>query len=169
MELQITLLIASSMLLGYLVKGRWGQNNKPIWTDQITGLPNRADFERSVEIGLRSSRNIGLIIIDLDDFKSINDHQGHLAGDRLLRQAAEILRDATGDLGTIFRWGGDEFVLLLPDATDTLDSICHSIEQRFQAAGLELSCSTGSTYQQTNDTAITLFERADQNLYSNKS
>ena len=169
MELQIALLIASSMLLGYLVKGRWGQNNKPIWTDQITGLPNRADFERSVEIGLRASRNIGLIIIDLDDFKSINDHQGHLAGDRLLRQAADILLEATGDQGTLFRWGGDEFVLLLPDATDTLDSICHSIEQRFQAAGLGLSCSTGSTYQQPNDTAITLFERADQNLYSNKS
>ena len=85
MELQITLLIASSMLLGYMVKSRWGLNNKPLWVDQITGLPNRADFERSVEIGLRSSRNIGLIIIDLDDFKSVNDHQGHLAGDRLLR------------------------------------------------------------------------------------
>ena len=74
MELQITLLIASSMLLGYMVKSRWGLNNKPLWDDQITGLPNRADFERSVEIVLRSSRNIGLIIIDLDDFKSVNDH-----------------------------------------------------------------------------------------------
>ncbi|MBH58445.1 MAG: hypothetical protein CMJ82_14815 [Planctomycetaceae bacterium] len=169
MELQITLLIASSMLLGYMVKSRWGLNNKPLWVDQITGLPNRADFERSVEIGLRSSRNIGLIIIDLDDFKSVNDHQGHLAGDRLLRQAAEILLNATCDTGTLFRWGGDEFVLLIPAASDTLDATCISIEQQFQSANLGLSCSTGSTWQQANDTAITLFERADQNLYSNKS
>ena len=177
MELQITLLIASSMLLGYMVKSRWGLNNKPLWVDQITGLPNRADFERSVEIGLRSSRNIGLIIIDLDDFKSVNDHQGHLAGDRLLRQAAEILLNATCDTGTLFRWGGDEFVVFLKDmsideARRVLKRVQLSLRRRPIARldGIPVTFSAG--YAEISAMSAEAIEaavkEADREMYSRK-
>ena len=169
MEVQIALLIAASFLLGYLVKGRWGQKYKPLWVDHITGLPNRANFDHAVKLALRGPTEAGLVIIDLDDFKSVNDQQGHLAGDALLKNAAETLSNLTSDYGTLFRWGGDEFVLLVPTADHHLDNICSMIEAQFSKADVGLRCSTGSARRQPNDTPATFFERADQNLYANKS
>ncbi|MBA63514.1 MAG: hypothetical protein CMJ76_14245 [Planctomycetaceae bacterium] len=169
MKLHIALLIAASFLLGYLVKGRWGQRSGRGWKDHITGLPNRADFEQSAELGLTSGNKMALIIIDLDNFKIVNDQQGHLAGDNLLKEAANNLLQTTSDLGTLFRWGGDEFVLLMSECPQNLTAVCTQIEEQFDAADLGLSCSTGSAKQQKSDTAATFFERADLNLYSNKS
>jgi len=75
----------------------------------------------------------------------------------------------TSELGTLFRWGGDEFVLLITESPEELGSLRTQIEERFEAANIGLSCSTGSARQQTSDSAAAFFQRADQNLYSNKS
>ncbi|MEC9095369.1 MAG: GGDEF domain-containing protein [Planctomycetota bacterium] len=169
MELQLTLLMAACFMLGYLVKSRWGQPCVMVWKDHVTGLPDRSAFERRVKLGLTSRNKMALIIIDLDNFKSVNDQQGHLVGDSLLQEAAHTLLKTTANLGTLFRWGGDEFVVLIDESPMNLLEVCTQIEKQFDAADLGLSCSTGSTEQQTNDTAATFFERADLNLYSNKS
>jgi len=169
MELQLLLLIAASFALGYLVKGRWGQPRAAIRNDHITGLPSRADFEHRLTLGLKTRGELGLIIIDLDDFKAVNDQQGHLAGDSLLQEAASTLLHTTSELGTLFRWGGDEFVLLITESPQDLGTLCNRIEERFEAANIGLSCSTGSAKQQTGDSAAAFFERADQDLYSNKA
>ena len=169
MELQLLLLIAASFALGYLVKGRWGEPGAAIRNDHITGLPSRKDFEYRLALGLKTRCDIGLIIIDLDEFKTVNDQQGHLAGDSLLQEAASTLLHQTSKIGTLFRWGGDEFVLLITESPQELGTLCNQIEERFEAANIGLSCSTGSARQQAGDSAAAFFERADQDLYSNKS
>ena len=99
----------------------------------------------------------------------INDQQGHLAGDLKLKSAAKKLLEITAEEGMLFRWGGDEFVLLVPNSSQNLSELGHRLETEFNASTLGLTCSTGYALQQENDTPETLFDRADQILYSNKS
>ena len=146
-----------------------GQRGTLMGIDQTTGLPGRPDFERAVQLGLKSGSGLGLIIVDLDNFKVINDQQGHLAGDLKLKSAAKKLLEITADEGMLFRWGGDEFVLLVPNSSQNLSELGHRLETEFNASTLGLTCSTGYALQQENDTPVTLFDRADQILYSNKS
>jgi diguanylate cyclase (GGDEF)-like protein len=88
--------------------------------DALTGLGNRRAFDESLAAELsravRAGRPLSLIVGDLDGFKAINDRHGHLAGDVCLREVAEVVRNLTRQPDTCFRWGGDEFVVLLPEA-----------------------------------------------------
>ena len=88
-------------------------------TDDLTGLLNRGTFEVYVEQRVREGQPFGLIMLDLDDFRLINNSQGHQAGDEALRQIASTLVRAGRDTDLVFRYGGDEFAFLLPltDAT----------------------------------------------------
>ncbi len=87
--------------------------------DSLTGLPNRKLFSDRTEIALaqagRSQKNVAVIMLDLDNFKDINDTLGHDVGDHLLKTAAERLKAAMRKSDTVARFGGDEFVLLLPE------------------------------------------------------
>ena len=87
--------------------------------DALTGLPNRRAFEEAVQVeaarAARSGRPSALLIVDVDSFKSINDTRGHSAGDDCLRQVAHALSGQLRHANRCFRWGGDEFVMLLAD------------------------------------------------------
>ena len=87
--------------------------------DSLTGLGNRRRFEQEVEAEMaRSRRQVtpgALLLIDVDHFKSVNDSLGHLAGDKVLKQIAEILDDRLRESDSLARLGGDEFAILLPD------------------------------------------------------
>jgi len=87
--------------------------------DDLTNLPNRSllyeRIEQLVVTTKRSEREFSVLIMDLDQFKEINDTLGHLCGDRLLQQVAPCLRQAVRESDTVARLGGDEFAVLLPD------------------------------------------------------
>lgn len=91
-------------------------------TDELTGLVNRREFERITEESLlaadRFNTGACVMLIDLNGFKQINDTLGHQFGDRVLQAAADRLRAAVRDTDVVGRWGGDEFVILLPGIED---------------------------------------------------
>jgi diguanylate cyclase (GGDEF)-like protein len=91
--------------------------------DQLTRLPNRGEFERisDAEVATAERTGVGfaLLLFDLNGFKSVNDNYGHQAGDELLQIVAERLQHATRDTDVVARWGGDEFVVLMPGVTST--------------------------------------------------
>ncbi|MGN6376015.1 MAG: putative bifunctional diguanylate cyclase/phosphodiesterase [Sphingomonas sp.] len=90
--------------------------------DPLTALPNRASFSKSVDEAIaHAGRNrlVGVMLIDLDRFKHVNDTLGHLAGDRLIQDVAARLIDCVGDQGIVSRLGGDEFAICMADCRDT--------------------------------------------------
>jgi diguanylate cyclase (GGDEF)-like protein len=90
-------------------------------TDHLTALPNRRAFYQSahylIEQARRHDRPLAVVLLDVDRFKEVNDHLGHPQGDRALRTVANALRKAGRKLDVSSRIGGDEFVVLLPDAS----------------------------------------------------
>jgi diguanylate cyclase (GGDEF)-like protein len=87
-------------------------------TDELTGLTNHGHFQDLLSAELEEVRRyrypVGLIMLDIDDFKSINDTYGHQQGDVVLRQVAKVLRDTSRDVDTPARYGGEEMALILP-------------------------------------------------------
>ena len=87
-------------------------------TDALTGLENRRSIERQLETmfahGLRLKEPLGCVMCDLDRFKSVNDEHGHHAGDAVLKQFAQILKRAAREIDVVGRYGGEEFIILLP-------------------------------------------------------
>ncbi|MBI2060333.1 MAG: GGDEF domain-containing protein [Nitrospirae bacterium] len=92
-------------------------------TDPLTGLGNRRYCEQRLEEELaraqRYDRSLALLLLDLNGFKAINDRYGHAAGDDVLAQVGAALREAIRRTDSVFRFGGDEFVVLLPETTDS--------------------------------------------------
>lgn len=82
--------------------------------DELTGLPNRRHFNATVHRYIKTYRVVSLLLLDLDDFKLYNDSHGHVDGDRLLQQVAQLLSDNLGPSGVVCRYGGEEFAIALP-------------------------------------------------------
>jgi diguanylate cyclase (GGDEF)-like protein len=105
-------------------------------TDDLTGLLNHGTFERWLEQSVESREPFSLIMLDLDDFKAVNDALGHQAGDRLLAEIARAIVAAGRETDRVFRYGGDEFALILPgtDATSAL-AVAERIRGAIHAIG----------------------------------
>ena len=160
--------------------------------DKLTGLPNRALFEEMLEAAISRARRhdlgVGVIYLDLDNFKLVNDSLGHHAGDDLLKQLAERLRGCTRETDLVARQGGDEFLLLLADlergigpvagteagllvAESVATRVHEALQEPFDLGGVEFftSASLGvSLFPQDATDAISLLKNADTAMYQSK-
>lgn len=154
-------------------------------SDALTGLPNRRQFEeflqKEIERTARYNHPIALLFIDIDDFKSLNDRYGHLEGDSVLKQLAEILRQNVRRSDMMARWGGEEFIAALVEtdgagAQKVAERIRRSIENaRIHldngVMSLNLTASVGVAVCESPGKLITvntLIRKADQAMYEAK-
>jgi diguanylate cyclase (GGDEF)-like protein/PAS domain S-box-containing protein len=149
--------------------------------DPLTGLPNRLYLQSYLKRALAESEATGvplaLLFLDLDRFKFINDSRGHETGDALLREVARRLRESVGPGQEVVRMGGDEFVVVMRDATDgrSLEQlgnrILQALSQPFSFGNLQfqVSCSVGtSVYPRDAQDISTLVRSADTAMYHAK-
>ncbi len=155
---------------------------REVFTDQLTGIGNRRYFEvvSEARISAHRERNIpfGLLMFDIDTFKSVNDVHGHLIGDMAIKMVAGTAARAVRALDTVARFGGDEFVVLVPNCTPEylasvgeriralVDSSWLDVERDIQ---LKITISAGGAMIMSGDSRASLIERADKGLYASKS
>jgi diguanylate cyclase (GGDEF)-like protein len=145
--------------------------------DALTGLHNRRYFYetlgREIARAQRYDRQLALIVVDLDDFKAINDRIGHLAGDAVLAGAAERIRDVVRTADIACRVGGDEFAVILPESTLTdADQLYRRLQHAVSSRPMDqvgtVSLSAGIADLLPADDSRTFFQRADDALYRAK-
>lgn len=139
-------------------------------TDPLTGLVNRRGFEEIVGRELLRTRRTGeplvIAFVDLDHFKRFNDTHGHAAGDRLLSRAALGWRDELRDIDVLARWGGEEFVVLLPRCPEPF---AHNVLDRVRSRTPdEQTCSIGFASWHPPELLADTIARADAALYAAK-
>ena len=147
--------------------------------DVLTGLPNRRFFEASLHDYIASGAPFCLLLLDLTRFKSINDSYGHLAGDEVLKAFAEKLKTLVRKEDLAARWGGDEFVVVLPCGLKESVLRSRTFEEKLTGLytiqvhqtvhRLRVGVAIGIAEHRTHDTAAQLLARADALLYAAKS
>ena len=147
-------------------------------TDELTGLPNRRAFVQRLDQELSRSQRTGqplaMVLLDIDNFKAINDRYGHYVGDMVLRCYAQSMLLELRQHDLLARYGGEEFVLLLPetllgDARNAMEKLGRRIRHEpLEVGGTHIDLPTfsaGIACLQSGETATTLLNRADQSLY----
>ncbi len=143
-------------------------------TDSLTGLTNRRTFESIMSQWTEKQQPFALIVMDIDRFKSINDTYGHQAGDEVLKHLARIVTSSVRSNDVCCRYGGEEFVVLLPfttapDAWITAERVRSAFETWENPFGIPLTVSLGvAHYPSHAESAEMLFQRADHALYQAK-
>lgn len=149
-------------------------------TDELTGVLNRRGFAGRLEEALAAARRYGetgvLILVDLDDFKPVNDRLGHAAGDTALRHMATLLADNVRDTDHVGRLGGDEFAVLLTRTPRELglqraEAIARMLDTtvfRWDGRSVRLRASVGFQAYAAGDTAEHLLACADRAMYATK-
>lgn len=145
--------------------------------DPLTGLLNRANldtrFDEVQQLAVARGRTVGLLVCDLDLFKAVNDHHGHAVGDAVLRGIADELRSVFEDHELIYRLGGEEFAVVLPDTTLGA-ATAHGERVRgavvaARPAGIDITISIGAAVSARDElTFETLYAAADGALYDAK-
>ena len=148
--------------------------------DPLTGVANRGGFDKRIEEELARSQRIGfplsLLLVDIDKFKFVNDTFGHKAGDRVLQTIAKLMAGRLRDTDFIARYGGDEFVILLPgtsadDSKAVAQGFCDAVKRcgfHSQGQSVDVTLSIGIAQLQEGDNSEVLFERADAAMYKVK-
>ena len=168
-------------LFGLVVFKLGGQLRRAARHDRLTGLLNRHAMDdvltQERQRAQRTSEHFSALMLDLDHFKHINDRLGHAAGDHTLRTLAQHLRRQVRTTDVVARWGGEEFLILLPgtnraEARHLADKLCSSLPQLHMAWGGEhITCTASigvAQWHPTGDTTDALLARADQALYRAK-
>jgi diguanylate cyclase (GGDEF)-like protein len=162
-------------------KKQLSTHKNKIFIDSLTQIYNRTAFDERLDLEYkrwqRYGYNLGIAIIDIDHFKSINDSFGHLAGDKALKIVAHTLKKSVRDSDFLARFGGEEFVILMPNISpDQLQVPLESLREqiaalpfRFKDKQVSITISIGATLFKETDKPLDAFERADQALYEAKS
>lgn len=146
--------------------------------DPLTGVKNRRAMEQELKTAVafhrRSGLTYALTILDLDHFKSVNDAYGHAVGDQVLLDCAQIILKHTRKTDQLFRFGGEEFVLLLSGVDDygmraVLRNVYRVLRRDLKCPGGPVTASYGLTMLQDDDTPDSWLERADDALYKAKA
>ena len=149
-------------------------------TDPLTGLPNRAAWAERLDLEVARWQRYGgdllLAVVDIDHFKRINDNYGHLAGDKVLKIIASELNNRLRKTDFMARFGGEEFVLLIPSTPmaggqqlmDTLRTAIEACPFHFKGERVTITISGGITAFASGEKGDEVFERADQALYRAK-
>jgi diguanylate cyclase (GGDEF)-like protein len=150
------------------------------YQDELTGLANRrcglSQLSTLREISLRNETPFSLIVVDIDHFKQINDHYGHEAGDAMLRHCADTMRQGIRKQDLLVRWGGEEFLCLLPNtdldgAFVVAEKMRNNLEKAQLVAGSRVLRATGSfgvARVGKEESLDATLARADEALYRSK-
>lgn len=147
--------------------------------DPVTGLANRhylqARLEAEIERAQRLHQALAIVLLDVDDFKHVNDTWGHVEGDQLLREIAQLLAANVRIFDVCTRYGGEEFAVIMPGATEAIvrqvaERVRRSVEESFRGAmgGPKITLSAGGALFQPGDSTEQLFRRADVALLTAK-
>jgi len=149
--------------------------------DALTGVGNRAALSqglyREIEMANRHGRHLGLIIVDLDHFKRVNDNLGHLAGDKALQTIVHCLSSTIRVTDSLYRFGGEEFVILLPETDEAgvlrlakrIRRRVEKLEMIYQDTKFCVTVSIGITNYHRDDDEKSIIKRADSALYRCKN
>ncbi len=142
-------------------------------TDQLTGVSNRRAMDDTLKawVAMKNRYELvfSIVIFDIDHFKKINDERGHLAGDQVLQSVARLMDDAARETDVVTRYGGEEFVILMPQTGPDGACIFSERMRKMIEMKLQVTVSGGIATAEPNETPERLLERADAALYHAKS
>ena len=156
------------------------ENRRLLLTDALTGAYSRLAYDQAIEQALhdwqQAQAPFAYAILDIDHFKHINDNFGHSAGDRALQLVARLIHENARQDDAVYRLGGEEFVLLLPDASAAeADAVVEKIRAaigasrfHFKQRDVQLTLSAGITEARPGDDVDSIYQRADNSLYRAK-
>jgi len=145
--------------------------------DPLTKTGNRYKFEKEadwwIEFCRRQDLPLSFVMIDIDDFKAINDLNGHMSGDTIMVELVQIFNEQLRNTDLLYRWGGDEFVILLPNLKlSRAITVCERIRQRVEEFIYDkqsrVTCSFGVVASKTDSDYMTLVDEADKLMYIGK-
>lgn len=153
------------------------QLEKLALTDRLTGLYNRHKLDELLvqqqDLSDRYQSPFAVMILDIDHFKQVNDTYGHHVGDTTLVELAQILIAVTRQGDTVGRWGGEEFIIIVPHADkvallEMAEKVRESVEQHSFETVQKITVSIGVAIHKQNETVSRLLSRADEALYTSK-
>ena len=146
-------------------------------TDELTGLLNRREMKYrstlALEQAARSKQSVGLLVLDIDHFKKINDTFGHLEGDRVLKELGGLLKGFCRQTDFVSRFGGEEFLIMLPDTnksdTELFCQRLHKLIAQIKVGDIGLTVSIGVSISAKDISFTSLFTQADNAMYQAKT
>jgi len=188
-ELQVVPFPSGLPIVGFIVlflasarslNDRFGREEEASRTDTLTGLSNRRGFleasDGAVLRSRRSGRSLSIVLADVDRFKEVNDSLSHAAGDAVLKALSGALRSALRSQDTVARWGGDEFIVLLPETpkegalhvSESLRAVVSALRVDFEGARVHLTLSLGVAEHLAGRSVEDTIAEADVALYQAK-
>jgi diguanylate cyclase (GGDEF)-like protein len=168
----IVVVMCVLLIVNWLIKRNEKILNNLAKTDSLTDLLNRRGFNEALEVFINDAGNekpYYVFVLDIDNFKDVNDRHGHLIGDKIIRLIGQIALDVLSDRGVISRWGGDEFAGSIYGEKQHADEFVAQLFQRIQndpeLQYYKITISMGITRAHQIDTVDTMLYRADQALY----